>query len=1107
MPEITDYTVGWICAIGAEYVAAQEFLDEEHPPLSEQHPNDDNIYTLGTISKHNVVIACLPDGSYGTNSAAAVARDLLRTFPNIKFGLMVGIGGGCPSPKRDIRLGDVVVSSVSGNAGAVLQYDYGKAIQDNEFKLTKHLDGPPQLLAAAVQNLRALHKRRGNGLNKTVASALEKNRRLKREFTRPEAASDRLFQSTFRHIDPEEACESTCALQEDRLIPRADRDEDEDDITTVHYGLIASGNSLIKSAKLRDELVAEKDVLCFEMEAAGLMDHFKCLVIRGVCDYCDTHKNNDWQGYAAMVAAAYAKDLLGRIPPSKVASEQSMKLSEISRDTQEIKSLAAETKDYVAELANRSQVNDVREWLSPPDPSTDFHEALKQRHANTGKWFLQSKKYQDWRTTSHAFLWLYARPGAGKTVLSSTIIENLRASEVEVRTTLFFYFTFRDTSKQTLQSMLSSLVYQLYTNVPATQDLVHAAKGSSTPPIPVLLSLFKDMTRKIGSANIVLDALDECPPEGGANRELIAWIKDCKTWEVDLRILVTSRYENHIRSQFQDWAESFETLELNAEHTENDIASYIHYAVRDHGGLKRWQKREDVQTEIEDSLAKKADGVFRWVSCQLTVLESCKSLVTLRRAMRKLPRTLNETYLRILNAIPEEDQPYTVRILQLLAYSENSMELNALIDALAVEIGQEPAFTEEHRIEDPREVVAYFSGLARLVPLEGPYDRYLGTTYEVQLAHFSVKEWLVQSTPGDSVTWPEFDEFNARESICMVYLSYLCEVDHERTGVDYQLFGHNGLQRVTPRARPLTQIASSGWVDHARLISDKSSDVRSKAAELLQGRSLFFYPELCNSAWPNQDMLDHDVLAYALVQACHYGLPAIADDLIRRGAVPEGHAGCHRTPLQAAAAGGSIEVVQLLVNKYKVALDQFCRHEAPATALAIACHKGHEAIIQFLLDQGANPNARREPQPTPLQQACEEASSEIAALLLAYGADPNFEGPEGDALHYACRAKTREVVQLLLKNGANVQARDSSGSTALQYACYHSFNREIVQTLLDSGADCKASGGNRGSALRIAASKWDLNLFEMLLGHCGDEEEAEQCRQARLYESLYEHDF
>jgi nucleoside phosphorylase len=87
----------------------------------------------------------------------------------------------------------------------------------------------------------------------------------------------------------------------------------------VHYGLIASGNQVMRHGGTRDRLRRELDVLCFEMEAAGLMDRFPCLVIRGICDYADSHKNKCWQAYAAATAAAYAKELLGVIAGDEVA--------------------------------------------------------------------------------------------------------------------------------------------------------------------------------------------------------------------------------------------------------------------------------------------------------------------------------------------------------------------------------------------------------------------------------------------------------------------------------------------------------------------------------------------------------------------------------------------------------------------------------------------------------------------------------------------------------------------------------------------------------------------------------------------------------------------
>jgi nucleoside phosphorylase len=122
------------------------------------------------------------------------------------------------------------------------------------------------------------------------------------------------------------SCEATCGDDPSAIVPRPKRTNEEDN-PAIHYGLIASANQLMKDAIVRDKLAAEKDVLCFEMEAAGLMNHFPCLVIRGICDYSDSHKNKEWQGYAAMAAAAYAKDLLCRIPPNKVEAER--KISDI----------------------------------------------------------------------------------------------------------------------------------------------------------------------------------------------------------------------------------------------------------------------------------------------------------------------------------------------------------------------------------------------------------------------------------------------------------------------------------------------------------------------------------------------------------------------------------------------------------------------------------------------------------------------------------------------------------------------------------------------------------------------------------------------------------
>jgi nucleoside phosphorylase len=148
-----DYTVGWICAVHTEYVAARAFLDKEHGRPEELAPNDNNNYTLGEIGGHNVVIAVLPDGEYGISSAASVARDMMHSFSNIRIGLMVGIGGGAPNQKHDIRLGDIVVSASRDGNGGVFQYDFGKTVQGLSFCPTGFLNQPPIILRTALSGL------------------------------------------------------------------------------------------------------------------------------------------------------------------------------------------------------------------------------------------------------------------------------------------------------------------------------------------------------------------------------------------------------------------------------------------------------------------------------------------------------------------------------------------------------------------------------------------------------------------------------------------------------------------------------------------------------------------------------------------------------------------------------------------------------------------------------------------------------------------------------------------------------------------------------------------------------------------------------------------
>lgn len=322
-----EYTVGWVCALPKEQTAATAMLDQRHTDLPKP-PNDHNTYTLGSIGKHNIVIACLPKGKLGTSSAATVATQMVRTFPSIKIGLMVGIGGGIP-PK--VRLGDVVVSTPVGQFPGVVQWDFGKAKDGGKFERTGALNNPPMPLLTALGRLETENELTGSKIPEYLDELVQNWPRLASKYLKSDSLVDVLFKADYSHvtdsitggevppdIDNGDEEEENCPFcDEAKAVKRKPRE------MRVHYGLIASGNQVIKDATLRDKLNKDlgSNVLCVEMEAAGLMDNFPCIVIRGVCDYADSHKNKDWQEHAAAVAAAFAKELLGHVQPSDIEGE------------------------------------------------------------------------------------------------------------------------------------------------------------------------------------------------------------------------------------------------------------------------------------------------------------------------------------------------------------------------------------------------------------------------------------------------------------------------------------------------------------------------------------------------------------------------------------------------------------------------------------------------------------------------------------------------------------------------------------------------------------------------------------------------------------------
>ncbi|RAK80028.1 purine and uridine phosphorylase [Aspergillus fijiensis CBS 313.89] len=330
------YTVGWICALEEEYECGCRMLDEVYAGPETLPDGDDNTYAFGRIRNHGVVVSCLPAGRYGTESTSRVARDMVRTFPRLRFALLVGIGGGAPTAETDIRLGDVVVSTPHGTLGGVIQYDLGKRLPDGRFKLTGQLNAPPDKLLSVVGDLRRRYK------DPRKPDFVAEHIRLMEDmsgYQRPQR--DDLYRAEYQHEEGKvcEGCDVTQTVSRPQRSSRR--------VIAVHHGTIASGNPVIKDAATRDFYAhnPELKVLCFDREAAGVMNNLPCLVIRGIGDYADSHDNEHWRKYAALTAAAYARELL---------------LSLRSRAVDVVPSWVARIEDEVVQVARTVEMIDEK---------------------------------------------------------------------------------------------------------------------------------------------------------------------------------------------------------------------------------------------------------------------------------------------------------------------------------------------------------------------------------------------------------------------------------------------------------------------------------------------------------------------------------------------------------------------------------------------------------------------------------------------------------------------------------------------------------------------------------------------------------------------------
>ncbi|KAG4273757.1 hypothetical protein FPRO04_01398 [Fusarium proliferatum] len=307
-----DFEIAVICALTIEANAVDALFDchWDDERSYGKAPGDPNAYSVGCIGSHNIVLAYMP--GMGKANAAAVAAGCRASFPNIKLALVVGICGAAPFLRGtgdEIVLGDVIISD------GIVQYDLGQRLPERFVRkdtLSQSLARPSLEIRSLLAKLKSRRSRMK--LRSKVATYVHKLQKLpdlKAEY--PGAQHDRLFESTYRHLRDGMACEECGCSGE--LVSRSSFNQSSRQ-PSVHFGLIASGDTVMKAGEERDDIVQREGVVGFEMEGAGIWDIFPCVIIKGACDYADSHKTKGWQNYAAVTAAACAKAFLEDWVPS-----------------------------------------------------------------------------------------------------------------------------------------------------------------------------------------------------------------------------------------------------------------------------------------------------------------------------------------------------------------------------------------------------------------------------------------------------------------------------------------------------------------------------------------------------------------------------------------------------------------------------------------------------------------------------------------------------------------------------------------------------------------------------------------------------------------------
>ncbi|KAH8984860.1 hypothetical protein EDB92DRAFT_2033162 [Lactarius akahatsu] len=692
------------------------------------------------------------------------------------------------------------------------------------------------------------------------------------------------------------------------------------------------------------------------------------------------------------------------------------------------------------------KLNSYEPGSLPPIPPQTTTMARKAQHRGTVMWF-QGSIFIEWKSTG-TLLWIYGKPGSGKSVICSSVIQEIMAVCAAGSAIMaYFYFDFRDLKKQTCHDLLLSLVSQLSTRSSPCCDILHHVyetheDGTRQPSDDTLKECLKEMLRLLGHGPtfVILNALDECPDSPGIpspRHEVLELVKELVDLDLEgLHICATSRPEVDIRAVLGPLASRSVSLH-NQTGQQSDITGYVRTVVNSSSStaMRRW--RADDRNLVVKTLTERAGGMFRWVFCQLDALQHCLPS-NLRQFLNELPESLDKTYERILRSINKTQKDNARRLLQCLAVAVRPLRVEELAELLAFDFQGSSS-----------------EGIPNLIAIVPDDDSRV-----VQFSHFSVKEYL---------TSPRLARSD--EDVSPFY------IDLEAAIRSYR------------RQFPLVEYAARYWVDHARF---EKSRVPDGMDDLFDSSKPHFAAWLrvhdIDERWNYFSHVQTQGVGSPLYYAAFCGFYDLADRLIMKH--PEqinASGGRLLAPLTAALYKRHFDVANLL-HKHVAIVD--ARGHKERTPLYSASVDGCVDIMRWLLNHGADPNARRNTGWTPLHIAAAHSEPEAVQVLLNHNADVNSrtddcETPLYDTIFYLRHRPVEEkvgIVQQLLEHRADPNARDDNHLTPLHQASSQGL-LEFAQVLLSYGANADERDGEGRTPFQVASENGHHEITKLLLEH------------------------